>query len=229
MHLTSKLCICPLYNIININFALTESAGAKSSVLRSVIVTAGPTKRIILCTHHKNVQGIVVIYHQCADTNKNLELSTVHFNTRVGQNETMASVSVEAGCYHVAVFGVSAEYRVEESPAKVVQITVYNGKQLYTLPLCMSYLLYVQSDTMLHTAGAPERRTDLIQIFGECIMILSPLKVSLKLNTYPTASLFAVSLLVVILLIFGIICKQILRIFKKYKASKGDLDWACYT
>ena len=91
-----------------------------------MIVTGGSNKVVVLCTHHLNVQGIVVIYHRCIDTNESLELSRVYFS--IDQAETVASISVEAGCYHVAVFGVTAEYRIEESPANVTRITVYNGK-----------------------------------------------------------------------------------------------------
>ena len=113
----------PLHHYKN----LIEST-VNDPILKSVIVTAKSNKLIISCTHDLSTLAIVVIYHHCVNANETLELSTIVFNAN--GNQTEASIGITSGCYHIAVFGVTPEYRIEESPTKVdcITVTVYNGK-----------------------------------------------------------------------------------------------------
>lgn len=99
-----------------------------------MIIKTTTNKLIISSTLHCDAQGIVVIYHRCIE-NKSVILSTVHHSSITSnQNQTIISVEsdVDAGCYHVAVFGLTMEYRVEEMPVKVACVRVSNGMLQYS-------------------------------------------------------------------------------------------------
>ena len=96
----------------------------ESLILTSVTITAITNRLIISSTFYQNTaQGLVIIYHQCIENNKNLTVSSVHVSLN-HQNQTVMSIDVDAGCYHVAVFGITAEYSSEEPPASVVCVRV---------------------------------------------------------------------------------------------------------
>ena len=116
----------------------TESRITESSVLKSLSVsTLGDKFVISLRTVSQNTQGIVVIYHECNENNNSLVLSTAYFNSY--ENDTMVTIDVKPGCYHVAIFGVTGAYRVEESSAKVVCIHVGGSRKSRSLSIFSLY------------------------------------------------------------------------------------------
>lgn len=103
----------------------TETRITESSVLKSLTVSSVGNKLVISPrTVSQNAQGIIVIYHECNGNNNSLILSTAYLNINSFKNDTMVTINVKPGCYHIAIFGVTGGYRVEESAAKVVCINV---------------------------------------------------------------------------------------------------------
>ena len=100
-----------------------------------MIITTTTNKLIVSSTFHCDAQGIVIIYHQCIES---IILSTVHHSVTSNQNQTITSVGVDPGCYHVAVFGLTMEYRAEEMPAEVSCVRVNNGMLQYRYSLVPS-------------------------------------------------------------------------------------------
>ena len=87
-----------------------------------MVITVSTNRLIISSTFYRNTQGLVVIYHPCIENNENIAVSSLHIS--LVQNKTITSIDVDAGCYHVAVFGVTAEYSSKESPASVARVRV---------------------------------------------------------------------------------------------------------
>ena len=91
--------------------------------MKSLTVSTIGNKLVIsLGTVSQSTQGIIVIYHKCNENSKSLILSTAYFNSH--ENDTMVTINVRPGCYHVAIFGVTRGYRVEESSTKVACVNV---------------------------------------------------------------------------------------------------------
>ena len=122
------------------NVTLTESGITESSVLKSLTVSTLGNKLIIsLGTVSRSTQGITVIYHECNENSKSLILSTAYFNSH--KNDTMVTINVRPGCYHVAIFGVTYGYRVEESLAKVACVNVGGSCKLKFLSIFQFILI----------------------------------------------------------------------------------------
>ena len=110
--------------------------------MRSVTVSTLENKLVILLKRvDENTQGIIVIYHECSENSKNLILSTAYFNCY--ENHTMVTVNIKPGCYHVAIFGVTEGYTVEESSAKVVCIDVRDSCKLISIYLSVYIALII--------------------------------------------------------------------------------------
>lgn len=110
----------------------TELRITESSILKSLTVSTLGNKLVVsLRTVSQNTQGIVVIYHECNENRKSLILSTAYFNSH--KNDTVVTIDVKPGCYHVAIFVVTGGYRVEDSPAKVICVNVGDSCKLLTL------------------------------------------------------------------------------------------------
>ena len=81
---------------------------------------------------HPKAQGMVVIYHQCIYANESVVMSSICVSSNENQT-AVVSIHVNADCYHVAVFGVTADYSIEESPA-AVKTTYINRVQNKSKP-----------------------------------------------------------------------------------------------
>ena len=97
-----------------------------------MIVSTLENKLVVsLKTVTLGITGIIIIYHECNENNKSLILSTAYFNSY--GNHTVVTIDVKPGCYHVAIFGVTEGYKVEESSAKVVCINVRDSCKLISI------------------------------------------------------------------------------------------------
>lgn len=145
----------------------------ENSVLKSLAVSSMGNKLVISPrTVSQNAQGIIVIYHECTGNNNSLILSTAYLNfINSFKNDTMVTINVKPGCYHIAIFGVTGGYRVEESAAKVVCINVGGSCKLVALSnfqfdLIIEYRIMTDKNGLLSKGDIPV----IVPIIGECLI-----------------------------------------------------------